>query len=292
MPASSKSARPSPTSSLTLPPIPRWTRPRARIRRCRFAGNYTGKPGELGDGVPRGWHPTNPASRRIKCSTLNKSGPYVEDDPVRPLGVYGTTMEAGDRAVREALPQHVIQRTAWVHQRAGPQLCEDHAAAGGGPAGLTSSHPPPPPTNAGDIACAVVAIVTSLEIRSGKTRRWGTYHFAGGGSRDLARLRIPRSSRKPPPGAAPRRKSTRSLPPRLLAAKRGARPTPSSTAPRSGGFHVSCRVRGLESQTSYAEFTMTNEMIIRGVLRWTHRLGDRQAGRVSTVILVEAYSGG
>src|SRR5262245_39651879 len=43
-----------------------------------------------------------------------KTGAYREDDPVRPLGAYGASKEAGDRAVRTILPEHVILRTAWV----------------------------------------------------------------------------------------------------------------------------------------------------------------------------------
>src|SRR5438105_8000775 len=38
----------------------------------------------------------------------SKAGPYREDDPVKPLGVYGGSKEAGDRAVREAVAEHVI----------------------------------------------------------------------------------------------------------------------------------------------------------------------------------------
>src|SRR2546423_2298868 len=48
-----------------------------------------------------------------------KEAPYREDDPVNPLGVYGRSKEAGDRAVREGLPEHVIVRTAWVYSAQG-----------------------------------------------------------------------------------------------------------------------------------------------------------------------------
>src|SRR6516162_3493886 len=43
-----------------------------------------------------------------------KTEAYLEDDAVGPLGVYGRSKEAGERAVRAALARHVIFRTAWV----------------------------------------------------------------------------------------------------------------------------------------------------------------------------------
>jgi dTDP-4-dehydrorhamnose reductase len=41
--------------------------------------------------------------------------PYREDDPVRPLGVYGRTKLAGEERVRAAHPDAAIVRTAWVY---------------------------------------------------------------------------------------------------------------------------------------------------------------------------------
>ena len=43
-----------------------------------------------------------------------KPGPYVEDDAVGPLGVYGASKEAGEQAVRTGNPRHIVLRTAWV----------------------------------------------------------------------------------------------------------------------------------------------------------------------------------
>src|SRR5947209_16861863 len=42
-------------------------------------------------------------------------GPYREDAPVNPLGVYGRTKLAGEEQVRAANPRHAIVRTACVY---------------------------------------------------------------------------------------------------------------------------------------------------------------------------------
>jgi dTDP-4-dehydrorhamnose reductase len=44
----------------------------------------------------------------------SKSQPWVESDPVAPLGVYGETKLAGEQAVAAAAPLHAIVRTAWL----------------------------------------------------------------------------------------------------------------------------------------------------------------------------------
>ena len=43
-----------------------------------------------------------------------KTKPYVETDPIAPIGVYGKTKAEGEARVRAAARRHVILRTAWV----------------------------------------------------------------------------------------------------------------------------------------------------------------------------------
>ena len=45
--------------------------------------------------------------------------PYVEDDAPNPLSVYGKSKLAGERAIQEALDDHIIIRTEWLYGRQG-----------------------------------------------------------------------------------------------------------------------------------------------------------------------------
>ena len=45
--------------------------------------------------------------------------PYTPADAVNPLGQYGRSKAAGEAAIRQALPAHLILRTSWVFGRHG-----------------------------------------------------------------------------------------------------------------------------------------------------------------------------
>lgn len=44
----------------------------------------------------------------------SKSDPWVEDDPVRPLNIYGATKLAGERNIQQVGGRYLIFRTSWV----------------------------------------------------------------------------------------------------------------------------------------------------------------------------------
>jgi dTDP-4-dehydrorhamnose reductase len=107
----------------------------------------------------------------------HKTGPYREDDAVGPLGVYGRSKEAGERAVRAALEQHVILRTAWVFGAYGANFVKTMLRlAAERPALHVVADQRGCPTAAADIAAALTVIAGHIE---GGETRWGTYHFAG-----------------------------------------------------------------------------------------------------------------
>ncbi len=108
-----------------------------------------------------------------------KSGPYCEEDPVSPLGVYGSSKEAGERAIRAATARHIILRTAWVYGAHGANFVRTMLRLGAErPVLRVVADQRGSPTAAGDIASALIAIARHIE-RGGSS--WGTYHFAGAG---------------------------------------------------------------------------------------------------------------
>jgi dTDP-4-dehydrorhamnose reductase len=110
----------------------------------------------------------------------SKRGAYREEDAVNPLGVYGRSKEAGERAVRAAMAHHIIVRTAWVYGAQGANFVRTMLRLGAErPVLRVVADQQGCPTAAADIAAALVAIAKGIERG---TAHWGTFHFAGAGS--------------------------------------------------------------------------------------------------------------
>lgn len=109
-----------------------------------------------------------------------KQAPYVEDDPVAPMGVYGRSKAEGEAAVRGTLREHLIVRTAWLYSPYGSNFVRTilRLAAEGKELRIVDDQLGSP-TCAADFAEALLSIAGRLS--SGGEIPWGTYHYCGGG---------------------------------------------------------------------------------------------------------------
>jgi dTDP-4-dehydrorhamnose reductase len=109
-----------------------------------------------------------------------KTGPYVETDPVGPLGVYGASKLGGELAVRTANPRHVIMRCAWVVSATGSNFIKTMLRLGAErPLLRVVDDQRGCPTTADEIALAVGRVVDRLiEDEDAPT---GLYHFVSQG---------------------------------------------------------------------------------------------------------------
>lgn len=103
--------------------------------------------------------------------------PYAEEHPVAPLGAYGRTKLAGERAIADTGCRHIIIRTSWLYSPFGNNFVKTMRR-------LTSERDSikvvfdqvGSPTYAGDLAAFIVQI-----IAEGKLAREGIYHFSNEG---------------------------------------------------------------------------------------------------------------
>jgi dTDP-4-dehydrorhamnose reductase len=150
--------------------------------------------------------------------------PYEVDDPVSPLGVYGRTKAAGERAVRDALGRHYVVRTAWLYGAAGRNFVKTVAGLRHRRDSLdVVDDQRGCPTWAVELARDVLALVR-------RQAPFGIYHCCGGGEAswyELARAvfeelgddpdrirrcdsaRFPRAARRPAYSALSTRSSVR-----------------------------------------------------------------------------------
>jgi dTDP-4-dehydrorhamnose reductase len=104
-----------------------------------------------------------------------KESAYREDDPVNPINLYGASKEAGERAVRAALPAHAILRSSWVFSPFGTNFLNTMLRLGAEREELrivADQHGCP--TSAYDLARAIVAV--AQDFARGRDDAFGTFH--------------------------------------------------------------------------------------------------------------------
>jgi dTDP-4-dehydrorhamnose reductase len=136
----------------------------------------------------------------------DKTGAYVETDPLSPLGVYGRTKAEGEAAVRAANPRHIILRTAWVYGQFGANFLKTMLRLASERDALrvvADQHGCP--TSTLDIAEAILSVDRALGRND---IPWGTYHFTGTGATNwhefataIVDAQAPFTGKKPPVAA-------------------------------------------------------------------------------------------
>lgn len=108
--------------------------------------------------------------------------PYLEEDAVSPINTYGRTKLAGENAVREIHPRHLILRTSWVYSNHGNNFLNTVLRLGGERDELNIvSDQIGSPTYAGSIAEATDKVVAKLNAGGEADDLAGTYHVTCAG---------------------------------------------------------------------------------------------------------------
>lgn len=109
-----------------------------------------------------------------------KMGPYNEGDPPNPLGVYGKSKLAGERAITDVQGKHLILRTSWVYSTHGRNfLLTMQRLLQERPEVRIVADQLGAPTWAGTIANSTMALIERWQ--AGDTANWGTYHLTAQG---------------------------------------------------------------------------------------------------------------
>jgi dTDP-4-dehydrorhamnose reductase len=111
----------------------------------------------------------------------SKLAPYVETDPVAPIGAYGRSKLAGERAVAAASSNHAILRTAWVYSPFGKNFLKTMLKLAESRDSLNVVNDQiGNPTSALDIADAVLQVAQNLLSSDAPDLR-GIFHMTGTG---------------------------------------------------------------------------------------------------------------
>lgn len=108
-----------------------------------------------------------------------KGRPYLESDPVSPLGVYGKSKEAGENEIRKRLQAHVIIRTSWLYGIHGGNFVKTMMKLGKERESIrVVMDQQGSPTCAEDLAEVIFRVAMKICL-SGAA--WGTYHYCNAG---------------------------------------------------------------------------------------------------------------
>ena len=112
----------------------------------------------------------------------SKTEPYLEDDTVGPLGVYGASKLAGEENLAAATGNHAILRTAWVYSPFGGNFVKTMLRLAADREELrVVDDQRGSPTSALDIAAAVLTVARNLRDRPEEERLRGIFHLGGTG---------------------------------------------------------------------------------------------------------------
>jgi dTDP-4-dehydrorhamnose reductase len=137
-----------------------------------------------------------------------KEGPYTEDDEVRPLGAYGRSKRAGEVALADRNPRHLILRTAWVYSPFGKNFVKTmlRVASERHEVGVVDDQIGNP-TSARDIAAGIIRLIDDFGDQP-EMLYSGMYHYSGRGAAtwaDVAERLFERSAQLGGPSALVRR---------------------------------------------------------------------------------------
>jgi dTDP-4-dehydrorhamnose reductase len=108
-----------------------------------------------------------------------RARPYRESDPINPINAYGRGKAAGEAAVRQAQPRHVILRTSWLYGAFGHNFLKTIVRLAQEREELrVVADQRGSPTSTRDLADAILRIAPRLGMGE---EVWGTYHFTGSG---------------------------------------------------------------------------------------------------------------
>ena len=109
-----------------------------------------------------------------------KNTPYVETDPISPLGVYGRSKADGENEIRSVLKEHIIIRTSWLYGFHGHNFVKTMLNLATSKKVIqVVADQYGSPTNAADLARAILSV--GRQLQKGANNRWGTYHYCGQG---------------------------------------------------------------------------------------------------------------